>query len=263
MINPITIQDRNWTFDYSKYELSRRNNIIIVSSIYENISAENTELFIRIINSRYCYKTGDVAPYHYYVDVDGTIYKTKEDTLKLNPVYELKSFENDLIIMIMNTDITKITDKQRQSLIELLGELSNKYRIAANRISFYPELYADSCGSSDIINSIIKDVIKYKNTLNKLNSICENSDGENPNISDYIGLIRTNENCYTINDLSVKFNVSEDILIKLNPHITGDFTPGQLIFYPKTISSKVIELSDYFKKHSDKYYMLSKTKLEG
>ena len=48
-------------------------------------------------------------------------------------------------------------------------------------------------------------------------------------------------------DLSVRLNVREDILRQINPHIEGDSRPGQLIFYPKTITIKARELSDYIK----------------
>ena len=91
MIEPIMITNRNWSIDYTKADLSRRNNIIVVSNIIEDLSAENTELFIKILNSRYSHSVGDVAPYHYYVDTNGTIYQSKDDVLKLNPTSELKA----------------------------------------------------------------------------------------------------------------------------------------------------------------------------
>lgn len=258
MIEPIMITDRNWSIDYTKADLSRRNNIIVVSNIIEDLSAENTELFIKILNSRYSYSVGDVAPYHYYVDTNGTIYQSKDDVLKLNPTSELKSFENDLVVMVMNSDISKMPTNQEAALTELLSVLSYKYKIASNRISFYPDNYAFYDDNISVINNIINNVILYKNQKDNLNYICENADSDTPYVSDYLGLLKTDSDCYTMKDLSVRLNVREDILRQINPHIEGDSRPGQLIFYPKTITIKARELSDYIKKQTSKYYDLCK-----
>jgi len=242
--------------DFSKTELFKRKNIVIVSSISENYNSDSTANYIKFLNSQYKLVTGDVAPYHYYVDVNGTIYSSKFDTLKLNATSELYGFDNDILILVLNRDLTKILDIQRTALINLVAQLCEQYVISGDDILFFPASYIQNNDAINASIEIISSVIDIRNNSNSLNYIYENTDNVRSS-NKYIGISKAEENCFTFNDLSIKFSISEDKLRLMNPQIlTENPVPGNLIFYAQTSITTANDATLLIKKMSDMYYKL-------
>ena len=243
--------------NFEKSKLFERKNVVIVSSTLEDYNLDSTVNYIKFLNSKYAELVGDVAPYHYYVDTDGTIYSSKFDTLKVNATSELSGFDNDISILAINKDLGNMPDIQKSSLSYLVAQICDQYAISGSNILFFPAAYVESNESKSVYDSIKSTVIELKHGLNPLNYIYENTDNGISDISDSIGIGKAEENCNTFKDLSVRYGISENKLKILNPHIsTLNPTPGDLIFYAQTSVTKASDSSMLVRKMSDMYYKL-------
>jgi hypothetical protein len=247
---------------FAKAQFIKRQNILVVSLLQENGNSSNIVDFIKTLNANYSYITGDVAPYHYYVDIDGVIYSSKQDILSLVPTSELQGFSDDIIIMIMNRDITLMPDVQKDALTELIANIANNYVIETDKVLFHPEEYVSGANASTIVNQMLKDIITKKSTTNTLNFIVEDADSGAAVTSQNVGAVKADENCFTFRDFFFRFGADETTLRSMNPHITNEIQPGQIVFYPKNIITDSLDKSELLKKNADKYYKLCEIQVE-
>lgn len=246
---------------FRKYNVLNRNQIIICPAELEDFSnAEyDDEYIVTILKDKYNNDYFETPPYHYIVSKNAII-QIKHLDLQHNDSGYLKSFNDDIKILLLN-DYNIVY--QKDNLVELISDLSATYSLNISSSLVYARNHNELSLARGVDDLAIES-IKRRNEKKPVMAVSEAVvDGEII-INNSIIPVSNRLNFTTLLHFSNQYSIPIATLNMLNPHLVGrQLVVSDTIFLPKTVATSGIIEAGIAKKMAQYYYDKSRQLIEN
>ncbi len=101
-------------------------------------------------------------PYHFMIDLDGTIYETRPINYPGDTNTEYDPTGHALICVMGNYEVQKINKKQLRSVVKLSAFLAKKYGVSADKIKGHKDYAETLCPGKDFYKYIADGTIRKR-----------------------------------------------------------------------------------------------------
>lgn len=232
------INSEGFLLNSYKYDQEKRSSVVVSFATTEpSIKGYVTIDEISYhLNNHYINSINELCPYHYIITKDGLSHSIKNAELVVpNDNCRLANHKDDIKILVMADRIGVISEEQKESLVNLIAEETEKYALFVSDTIFYQITDVKYVNDGTAKDDIIKKAILKRNSSNSLFCIMEHVINNEVIKNDKIVALPSLIDGFTLDDIAIQYNIPKSILNNLNPHIKTE-NELEIVFIPNTVA---------------------------